>query len=335
LPLTPITKSNNLSQNAICLCVTKAITFAFVMKAIKILYFLAFTICFSPFISASAALLIGFLFCLILGNPFENQSANWGGYLLKASVIGLGFGINFNVLQGSAKENISTTTIFVLGVLLLGIFLGKVFKIEKTTTILIAAGTAICGGSAIIAIGAILKANSNQIATATGAVFLLNAIALFVFPPLGHYFNLSQEQFGLWAAIAIHDTSSVVGAATKYGDVALNIASITKMLRIIWIIPVSLILVFGYKENRETFKIPLFILGFIAASLIHSYMNILPHYHEILYSFAKQGLVASLFIIGSNITIGNLKKIGGNIFSLAITLWLIVCVISLIFIKFI
>lgn len=304
------------------------------IKVKKSIYFLLIFICCLPVISSSTALLLGFLYSQFIKNPFPEKSSIWGGYFLKASVIGLGFGINFQLLMSSAKDNIFTTTIFVIGVLFLGLTIGYLLKIEKTTSILIAVGTAICGGSAIIAIGSILKATTNQLTIATGTVFLLNAIALFVFPSLGHFFNLSQEQFGIWSAIAIHDTSSVVGAAAKYGDVALSIASITKMLRIIWIVPVSLILVFGFKENRESFKIPLFIVGFILVSCIHSFFDFFNEYHALLYTFAKQGLVISLFIIGSNISFEKLKQIGKNVFLQAITLWIIVCIISLVFVKY-
>jgi uncharacterized integral membrane protein (TIGR00698 family) len=290
-------------------------------------------LCGFPAVSASSALALGFLFSILWGNPIEEYSGKLGGYLLKTSVIGLGFGINIQVLLNAGKDNIGITTIFVLGVLGMGLLLGRTFKIEKITAILISVGTAICGGSAIAAVGSILKANANQLSIATGTVFLLNAVALFIFPAMGNYFELSQEQFGAWCAIAIHDTSSVVGAASKFGDEALQIASVTKMLRILWIIPVSLILVFGFKENRESFKIPMFIVGFLIVSCIHSFVNGFDSVYEILYKIAKQGLVMSLFIIGSNISIDSIKKVGGKIFLQAILLWILVSVISLVFIK--
>jgi uncharacterized integral membrane protein (TIGR00698 family) len=304
------------------------------MRVKQAAFFLSIIICCFPIVSASTALLIGFLFCQFLKNPFPESSGNWGGYLLKASVIGLGFGIDFHVLLTSAKDNLLITTVFVIAVLLIGVSIGKFLNIEKTTSLLIAVGTAICGGSAIIAIGSILKASNSQLTIATATVFLLNAVALFVFPPLGHLFELSQEQFGVWSAIAIHDTSSVVGAAAKYGDLALSIASVTKMLRIIWIVPVSLIIVFGFKENRESFKVPLFILGFILVSCVHSFFDFYSEYHNLLYKFAKQGLVVSLFIVGSNISIDKLKQIGHKVFMQAVSLWIMVCTAALIFVKY-
>lgn len=305
------------------------------MKSIskKIFYLILIVICGFPFVSSSTALLFGFLTTVLMGeNPFKNQSNIWSNYLLKASVIGLGFGINIQVLLTAGKENIGTTSLFVFGVLVLGLALGKILKVERITSVLISVATAICGGSAIVAVGSVLNANSNQISMTTGVVFLLNALALFIFPSLGYHFELSQEQFGTWAAIAIHDTSSVVGAASKFGNDALNIASITKMLRILWIIPLSLVLVFSFRENKETFKIPLFIIGFVAVSCIHSLINGYDEIYDFLYKMAKQGLVMSLFIIGSNLTVQSLKKVGGKVFLHAIILWITVCVISLIYI---
>lgn len=299
-----------------------------------ILYIFLAALCGFPFINASTALGLGFLFSVLLGNPVSAYSGQLGGYLLKLSVIGLGFGINIQVLLSAGQENIGITAIFVVGVLGAGLLLGQLLHIERITATLISVGTAICGGSAIAAVGSILKANPNQLSITTGAVFLLNAVALFIFPALGHFFGLSQQQFGAWAAIAIHDTSSVVGAASKFGDEALQVASITKMLRILWIIPVSLLLFFGFKENRESFKIPLFIVGFLVVCCIHSFVGGFEAEYKLFYQMAKQGLVVSLFIIGSNISLTTLKNVGGKIFLQAVVLWIFVSVISLIFVKY-
>lgn len=253
---------------------------------------------------------------------------------MKASVIGLGFGINIQVLLKSSQQNVGMTTLFVLGVLGVGFLLGRLLKIDRVTGLLIAVGTAICGGSAIAAVGSVLKADSDQLSMSTGVVFLLNAVALFTFPVIGHWVGLSQEQFGTWAAIAIHDTSSVVGAAAKYGDVALRVASITKMLRILWIIPVSLILVLSFAENRESFKIPLFIVGFLVASCLYSFVPLVQPVSEPIYRLAKQLMVVSLFLIGSGLSIESLKRVGGRVFLQAITLWILVSVAALVFVKF-
>lgn len=299
-----------------------------------ILYFCVLLFCASPSIGGGLALIVGLGFNIILGNPLGHNAVSFSNYLLKASVIGLGFGVNINVLLAAGQNNIGTTTLFVLGVLVIGLILGKILQIERVTSTLIGVGTAICGGSAIAAVGSILKASPTQLSIATGTVFLLNAVALFLFPVLGHYFELTQVQFGTWCAIAIHDTSSVVGAAAKYGDEALQIASITKMLRILWIIPVSLLLVLGIKENRESFKVPLFIIGFLLVCFIHSLFSDFTKFYDIAYKLAKQGLVMSLFVIGSNLSLDSIKKIGRQVFLQAIILWILVCIISLVFIKF-
>ncbi|MFN8357454.1 MAG: putative sulfate exporter family transporter [Spirosomataceae bacterium] len=296
-----------------------------------VLYFLGLVLCCFSFVSSSLALLLGFVLNILVENPLNKWAGSLSNYLLKVSVMGLGFGIDIQVLLNTGRDNIFITTAFVVGTLVVGLWIGKLLQMERITTILISVGTAICGGSAIAAVGSILKANASQLSVATGTVFLLNAFALFIFPVLGHYFDLSQEQFGAWAAIAIHDTSSVVGAASKYGENALHIASVTKMLRILWIIPVSLLLVFGFRENRESFKIPMFIIGFLVASLLHSFFNEFATVYQILYKIAKQGLVLSLFVIGSTISTESIQKIGSKTLLQAVLLWVLVCIISLLY----
>ena len=308
--------------------------FCCMTQALKILFIVVFVLCLTPYVSAASALLLGLGFALWLKNPFEAQSATWGGYLLKTSVIGLGFGINIQVLLKAGQENIGTTTLFVVGVLLLGYFSGKILKIDRLISLLVSVGTAICGGSAIAAVGSVMKANASQLSMATGVVFLLNAVALFVFPTIGHWAGLSQAQFGTWAAIAIHDTSSVVGAAAKYGDEALRVASITKMLRILWIIPVSLFLVLRFAENRESFKIPSFIIGFVLASCLFSFVPLPADLFKNLYLVAKQGLVASLFLIGAGISLQAVRQVGAKVLVQAVVLWVTVSVVSLLFVKY-
>ena len=305
------------------------------MNSKKVVYILIVLVCFLPAVTSSWALLMGLIFALLLGNPFETHSSKWGSYLLKASVIGLGFGINIQVLLKAGQENVGMTTVFVLGVLGIGFLLGKTLKIDRITGLLIAVGTAICGGSAIAAVGSVMKADADQLSMSTGVVFLLNAIALFAFPVIGHRLGLSQEQFGTWAAIAIHDTSSVVGAAAKYGDTALRVASITKMLRILWIIPVSLILVVGFAENRESFKIPMFIVGFVLASCLYSFVPFVQFLSHSIYSMAKQLMVVSLFLIGSGISVNSLKQVGGKVLLQAVTLWVLVSLFALLFVKYV
>jgi uncharacterized integral membrane protein (TIGR00698 family) len=306
----------------------------FSQKINQVFFFLLLAICLTPYITSSVALLLGLAVALIIGNPFQPQTSAWGGYLLKASVIGLGFGINIQVLVKSGQESVGITTIFVVGVLVVGYLLGKLLKIDRLISLLISVGTAICGGSAIAAIGSVMKANSNQLSMATGVVFLLNAAALIIFPIIGHWAGLSQEQFGVWAAIAIHDTSSVVGAAAKYGDVALQVASVTKMLRIIWIIPISLFLVLRFAENRESFKIPSFIIGFIGASCLFSFVPISPTIYQTAYIFAKQLMVASLFLIGSSISLQSIQQVGAKVLVQAVVLWILVSLAAFAFVKY-
>jgi uncharacterized integral membrane protein (TIGR00698 family) len=246
--------------------------------------------------------------------------------------VGLGFGINSHVLVEAGKNSVGVTTFFVFFVLSFGFLLGKLLKIDKVITLLISVGTAICGGSAIAAVSSVVKANPSQISIATATVFLLNAIALFIFPAIGHFAGLSQLQFGTWAAIAIHDTSSVVGAATKYGSEALEIASITKMLRILWIIPVSLALLLNFEKNRETFKIPGFIIGFVMASLLFSSFPEWQANLLILNKIAKQLLVVSLFLIGSGVSLTALKTVGGKVLLQAVMLWVIVSSVALVYV---
>ena len=302
------------------------------MKSQSLLFFFIALVCCVPsFVSSSIALLLGIIYAITFGNNlnFKAQTSTWGGYLLKSSVIGLGFGINFKVLLEAGKNNMATTAFFVFGAMIIGLALGRLLKIDKKIALLVSAGTAICGGSAIAAVGSVVKADANQLSISTGVVFLLNALALFSFPAIGHWLGLSQMQFGTWAAIAIHDMSSVVGAATKYGDEALQIASITKMLRVLWIIPLSLALVLGFKENRESFKIPSFIIGFLLASCLFSFLPQFQAYYAVLYRISKQIMVVSLFLIGSSISFESIKKVGISVILQASTVWIIICLLSL------
>jgi len=300
----------------------------------QLLYLVLVMICCFPFISASVALVLGLLFSLFIGTPFKGLVNRWNGYLLKASVIGFGFGINIHVLLHAGRENIGFTGGFVLGALVVGLALGIFMKIESITALLISVGTAICGGSAIAAVGSTVKADADQLSIANGTVFLLNIIGLFIFPTLGHLLGLSQEQFGHWAAIAIHDTSSVVGASLKYGDEALKVATISKMLRILWIIPVLVLLVIASFKNKRTLKFPMFIMGFILASYLFSFFPAWEGVFNDLYILAKQLMVVSLFLIGSTVSVGVIKRIGMRVLIQAVVLWVLVTAISLLVIVF-
>ena len=228
---------------------------------IKILFVFALVACLSSFISGPIALIGGFVFYYFLGHPFiqyNQKSVNW---LLKIAVVGLGFGMNIEETLSASKDGVLLTIASIFLIMILGFFIGKFLKLQKETTHLISSGTAICGGSAIAAIAPVIKASEKDISISLGIVFLLNSVGLLIFPSIGHYFNLTQHQFGLWCAIAIHDTSSVVGAAYAYGDEALKVATTVKLARALWIIPLSIVSVFLFKGKNNSIKIPWFIFS--------------------------------------------------------------------------
>ena len=281
-------------------------------------------------ISPAIALFIGLLYAFIFPNPYPKFNKKVSKYLLQVSVVCLGFGMNITESIKSGSEGMLFTIISVIGVMLAGIALGKWLSINQKTSYLISSGTAICGGSAIAAIAPVIKADENDIAVSLGVIFILNAIALFIFPPIGNFFDMSQAQFGTWAAIAIHDTSSVVGAGEGYGSVALETATLIKLTRALWIIPLAFITMLIFNKKSGKISIPWFILLFIIAMIINSYCNI-PHSisNSIIY-FAKKGLVITLFLIGASLSFSNIKKVGLKPLILAISLWFIIALSSFI-----
>lgn len=230
----------------------------------------------------------------------------------------------------SGAEGMTFTLISVIGVIIIGIAIGYWMRIERKTTYLISSGTAICGGSAIAAVGPIIKAKDSEMAVSLGIIFILNALALFIFPPLGHYLNMSETQFGTWAAIAIHDTSSVVGAADAYGPVALNTATLVKLTRALWIIPLALVTMFIFREKSSKISIPWFIFLFIATMIINTYTGLPEEFSVSTAFWAKKGMVLTLFMIGASLSINNIKSVGFKPLILAVSLWLIIGVSSLV-----
>src|ERR1035441_5446740 len=214
------------------------------------------------------ALGMGLLLGLVVGNPYLNLTRKYTKYLLQISVVGLGFAMDINKVLEAGSTGILYTMGTIIITIILGTLIGKAFKVNNVTSYLVSAGTAICGGSAIAAVSPVVKANEQQISVSIGPVFILNAIALFIFPPIGHYLDLSQNQFGIWCAIAIHDTSSVVGAASSYGHDSLIIATTVKLARALWIVPLVLITSFVFKNEKRKIHFPLFILFFIVASIM-------------------------------------------------------------------
>lgn len=285
------------------------------------------------YVSPAIALGIGMLSGIfkIANVDVMTKSNNLQKVLLQLAVIGLGFGIHIKQAIQVGSNSFFVTLITIVFVFIIAFTLGKILKSDKITTILVASGTAICGGSAIAAVSPSLRANSNQTSISLAIVFLLNAIALFIFPSIGHFFNLSQEQFGLWSAIAIHDTSSVVGAAELYGEQALNIATTTKLVRTLWIIPLVLIISFG-SDTKEKIKFPWFILGFLGAMLLVSYIPAMENISSYLVWGSRKLLIFTLFLIGLKINISELKKLGFNIVIIGVITWLILGISSLFYI---
>lgn len=296
---------------------------------IKISFIVLGIICLLPFITAPVALVIGIVFSFVLGNPYEAISKKIINKLLKISVIGLGFGMNAYSALKAGKEGFLFTVVSIISVMLLGYLLARILKIEKITGYLISAGTAICGGSAIAAVSPLVKATPNQISVALAVVFTLNSIALLLFPVIGNMLALTQQQFGLWCAIAIHDTSSVVGAASKYGAQALEVATTVKLARALWIIPLSFLTVMLFKNKETKINIPWFIGFFILAMLLNTYFLPVQKISPYLVTLAKAGLTITLFLIGAGLSPKVLKSVGVKPLLLALLLWIIISVGSL------
>ncbi|SIT05747.1 conserved hypothetical integral membrane protein [Chryseobacterium ureilyticum] len=298
----------------------------------KIIFIGLAILCLTPLISSPIALALGFILAVFMGNPFEKQLHQYIHLLLQISIVGLGFGLKLDEALHAGKTGLVLTVISIVTVMLLGYVLGKIFKLERPLSYLLSAGTAICGGSAIAAVAPIIKPSTKQISLALAIVFTLNSIALFIYPAIGHLLNLSQEQFGLWCAVGIHDTSSVVGAASKYGNEALKIATTVKLARALWIIPVSLITMFIFKSKDSKVKIPWFIGYFIIAILLNTYFPFMDKFSTAITSVAKSGLNLTLFFIGSTLSIQTLKSIGFKPLLSAVLLWVVISIGSLLYI---
>ncbi|MEZ7867271.1 MAG: putative sulfate exporter family transporter [Paludibacteraceae bacterium] len=295
-------------------------------------YLLLAFICLTPWITPPVALFLGLLFALTLGSPFPVFNKKASRYLLQIAVVGLGFGMNLHESLQAGSDGIIFTVISVVSVMALGILLGKMYKVNKVTSYLISSGTAICGGSAIAAVGPISKANQNQMTISLATVFVLNAIALFIFPVLGHWLNLSQHQFGVWAAIAIHDTSSVVGAGSAFGEEALKVATTVKLTRALWIIPLSVFTTFYFKSKSDKLYIPWFILFFIIAMIINTYLNIPKQITSAIVTVSHQSLTLTLFFIGAGLSRSTIKAVGIKPLMLGVSLWFFIGIVSLLFI---
>jgi uncharacterized integral membrane protein (TIGR00698 family) len=299
----------------------------------KIVFFLLIIACL--FISPPIALALGLILAFTIGNPYAEQSKKTTKYLLQFSVVLLGFGMNLENVIKAGKDGILFTIATIFGTLFLGYFVGKLLKINEKTSALISSGTAICGGSAIAAVAPAINADSEETSVSLGTIFILNSIALFVFPLIGHSLNLTENQFGIWAAIAIHDTSSVVGASAKYGNEALQIATTVKLARALWIAPIALVFAYLYRskdgENKSKVAIPWFIFLFLLATVFRTYAPsaIIPSLFDSLVNLAKTGLTVTLFLIGASLSRETLKKVGIRPMLQGIILWFVISIAAL------
>ncbi len=296
----------------------------------KTLFLILVALCLTPWVSPAIALLMGLIVAQTIGQPFSQLNSKATGLLLKISVVGLGFGMNMFSALEAGKEGFIFTVFSIFATIGLGLLIGKLLGINDKIVKLISSGTAICGGSAIAAVSPIIRADEKQISVSLGIVFILNSVALFVFAPIGHWLELSQEQFGLWSAIAIHDTSSVVGAAASYGEKALEIATTVKLARALWIIPLSLIFALVSKGDSGKIKIPYFIGFFILAMVANTYLPPVENISPYIVAAAKAGLTLTLFLIGAALPLKTIKSVGVRPLLLGLGLWIFISVVSLV-----
>ncbi|WP_369699881.1 YeiH family protein [Flavobacterium sp. AED] len=300
----------------------------------QIIFVTLLLFCMISVVSTPIALLLGLIVANLSGHPFLHLNHKATNILLQVSVVGLGFGMNVNSALSAGKEGFIFTIASIFSTLILGTFLGKWLKIEKKTSHLISCGTAICGGSAIAAIAPVIKSDEKQTSIALGVIFILNSVALFLFPAVGHWLDLSQKEFGLWCAIAIHDTSSVVGAASKFGPEALQIATTVKLARALWIIPVALITAVIFKNKSSKIKIPYFIGLFILAMAMNTYVPQTAIVAPYLVSIAKIGLTLTLFLIGAGLNRNILKSVGVKPLFQGLLLWIFIAIGTLLTIMY-
>lgn len=299
----------------------------------KIIYIAVIALILLPLpitITAPIALLCGLIYAFIFENPWPKFNKKTSKYLLQVAVVCLGFNMNLHKSLESGSEGMLFTIVSVIGVMLLGVGLGYLYHCNRKTAYLISSGTAICGGSAIAAVGPVIKANENEMAVSLGTIFILNSIALFVFPPIGHLLDMTQQQFGTWAAIAIHDTSSVVGAGESYGHEALEVATLIKLTRALWIIPLALVTMFIFRDKSSKISIPWFIFIFIAAMLVNTYVALPEAFVSTMVWIAKRGMVLTLFFIGASLSLKSIKQVGVRPLLQALTLWVVISLTSLI-----
>jgi uncharacterized integral membrane protein (TIGR00698 family) len=300
--------------------------------ATKIIFILALILCLSGWISPPVALSLGIIFGLSMRHPYPLFSRSAARILLQVSVVALGFGMNLHEIVKAGRSGFIYTALGISFSLIVGLALGKFLRIGGNASYLITAGTAICGGSAIAAIGPILHADDEEMAVSLGTVFILNSIALLAFPPIGNILHLTQSQFGLWAALAIHDTSSVVGAAAKYGAQALVVGTTVKLARALWIVPLALVTA-AVKRSKTRVPLPWFILFFCLAAVVNTYIPAFGNFDSWAFSAGRLGLTATLFLIGTGITLATVKSVGWRPLLQGVLLWIMVATVTLYLIR--
>jgi uncharacterized integral membrane protein (TIGR00698 family) len=294
----------------------------------KNLFFSGIILAACGLLSPPLALAAGLAYGLLLRHPDSPESKNLAKFLLQASVVCLGFGMDLTEVVRAGRSGFLYTAVGIIFALALGTLMGRLLRVGPTQSFLIAAGTAICGGSAIAALGPVTNASEEEMAVSLGTVFVLNSVALFLFPPIGAALHLGQTQFGLWSALAIHDTSSVVGAAARYGAIALAIGTTVKLARALWIVPVAMITA-AVKRSGARVQLPWFILYFCAAAVLNTYLPRLHVVYQSAYHLGKVGLAVTLFLIGTGITPQTLKQAGFRPMLQGLLLWIVVAGLSL------
>ena len=288
----------------------------------------------SRWVTPPVMLFLGLAYALLCGQAFPALNRKVSKSLLQYSVVGLGFGMNLHASLASGREGMLFTIVSVVGTMLIGMLIGyKLLHVDRDTAYLISSGTAICGGSAIAAVGPVIKAKPSSMSVALAIVFVLNAVALFIFPVIGHWLGLTQQEFGTWAAIAIHDTSSVVGAGAAYGEEALQVATTIKLTRALWIIPLALATSFIFKSDGRKVTIPWFILYFIIAIVLNTYLlDAVPAVGTAISGFARKCLTLTMFFIGASLSTDVLRSVGLKPFVQGLLLWIVISIGSLLYI---
>ncbi|HET7893403.1 MAG TPA: putative sulfate exporter family transporter [Candidatus Sulfotelmatobacter sp.] len=299
----------------------------------KLIFILAVILAATGLLSPPFALLGGLIYGFTFTHPFNLESKRLAKFLLQASVVALGFGMNLHQVLQAGRSGFLYTAASITIAMLLGLGFGYLLHVGKKSAFLISAGTAICGGSAIAAVGPIADASEEEMAVSLGAVFILNSIALFLFPLVGYALHMTQSQFGLWSALAIHDTSSVVGATAKYGPTALAVGTTIKLARALWIVPLSLVTAVALK-SKARIQWPWFILFFCLAALLNTVLPAFNSSFGVLNHIGKIGLTVTLFLIGTGLNKQTLQRVGARPLLQGLALWIIVGTGSLALILF-